>query len=143
MARSPPGFASRPSSSRWPPWSHFATLCGGRRRAHGSPTCRRISATLNAVRFNQVPSNSGLGLELKVIAAVAVGGAAITGGSATILGTVLGVILLGIIGPALTFLGISAYWEQALQGAIILLAVSANVLQAYRKHQMAGAAFAG
>ncbi|MGI4758697.1 MAG: ABC transporter permease [Janthinobacterium lividum] len=91
-----------------------------------------LAATLNAVRFNQIPSNSGIGLEMKVIAAVAVGGAAITGGSATVLGTVLGVILLGLIGPALTFLGVSAYWEKALQGGMILLAVSANVLASYR-----------
>ena len=97
-----------------------------------------LAATLNAVRFNQVPSNSGIGLEMKVIAAVAVGGAAITGGSATVLGTVLGVILLGMIGPALTFLGISAYWEKALQGGIILLAVSANVLGSYRRRRSAG-----
>lgn len=92
-----------------------------------------LAATLNAVRFQQVPSNSGMGMELKVIAAVAVGGAAITGGSATIVGTVLGVILLGIIGPALTFLGVSAYWEKALQGAIILVAVSFHALSQYRR----------
>ncbi len=92
-----------------------------------------LAATLNAVRFQQVPSNSGLGMELKVIAAVAVGGAAITGGSATIVGTVLGVVLLGIIGPALTFLGVSAYWEKALQGAIILVAVSFHALSQYRR----------
>lgn len=96
-----------------------------------------LAATLNAVRFNQVPSNSGIGLEMKVIAAVAVGGAAITGGSATVLGTVLGVVLLGLIGPALTFLGVSAYWEKALQGGIILLAVSANVLGSYRLRRRA------
>ncbi len=101
-----------------------------------------LAATLNAVRFNQVPSNSGIGLEMKVIAAVAVGGAAITGGSATILGTVLGVILLGTVGPALTFLGVSAYWEKALQGGIILLAVSANVLGSYRRRRSAGVAHA-
>ncbi len=100
-----------------------------------------LAATLNAVRFNQIPSNSGIGMEMKVIAAVAVGGAAITGGSATITGTVLGVILLGTIGPALTFLGVSAYWEKAIQGAIILVAVSANVLGSYRSRR-AGAAHA-
>jgi rhamnose transport system permease protein len=82
-----------------------------------------FAAALNAVRFNQIPSNSGLGLEMKVIAAVVVGGAAITGGRGTIAGTVLGVVLLGAIGPALTFLGISAYWERAVQGGIILAAV--------------------
>ena len=101
-----------------------------------------LAAALNAVRFNQVPSNSGLGLEMKVIASVAVGGAAITGGSATILGTVLGVILLGTVGPALTFLGVSAYWEKALQGGIILLAVSANALGSYRRRRSAGVAHA-
>lgn len=87
-----------------------------------------LAASLNAVRFNQIPSNGGLGLELKVIAAVAVGGAAITGGFGTVAGTVLGVVLLGLIGPALLFLGVSAYWERAMQGAIILLAVGATAL---------------
>jgi len=82
-----------------------------------------LAAALNAVRFNQIPINAGLGLEMKVIAAVVVGGAAITGGRGSIGGTVLGVILLGAIGPALTFLGISAYWERAVQGGIILSAI--------------------
>ncbi len=84
------------------------------------------AALLNAVRFNQIPSNAGLGLELKVIAAVVVGGTAIRGGRGTVTGTLLGVILLGTIGPALTFLGIDAYWEKAIQGAIILAAVGAD-----------------
>lgn len=83
-----------------------------------------LAAIVNAVRFNQIPSNSGMGLELKVIAAVVVGGAAIRGGQATFTGTLLGVVLLGAIGPALTFLGVSAYWERAIQGAIILAAVA-------------------
>jgi rhamnose transport system permease protein len=85
-----------------------------------------LAAVLNAMRFNQVPANTGLGLELKVIAAVVVGGTAITGGRGTLAGTVLGVVLLGAIGPALTFLGVSAYWERAIQGAIILVAVAAD-----------------
>ena len=46
-------------------------------------------------------------------------GAAIRGGRGSFAGTLLGVVLLGAIGPALTFLGVSAYWERALQGAII------------------------
>jgi ribose/xylose/arabinose/galactoside ABC-type transport system permease subunit len=82
-----------------------------------------LAAVLNSVRFNQIPTNAGLGLEMKVIAAVVVGGAAITGGKGSVLGTVLGVVLLGAIGPALTFLGVSAYWERAVQGAIILAAL--------------------
>jgi rhamnose transport system permease protein len=96
-------------------------------------TLTGLAAMLNSVRFNQVPSNSGLGLEMKVIAAVAVGGASIMGGAATITGTVLGVILLGSIGSALTFLGVSAYWEKAIQGSIILGAITINLLSSYRE----------
>jgi rhamnose transport system permease protein len=92
-------------------------------------TLTGIAATLNAVRFNQIPSNAGLGLEMKVIAAVVVGGAAIRGGRGTLTGTLLGVVLLGAIGPALTFLGISAYWERAIHGAIILTAIAADALR--------------
>jgi rhamnose transport system permease protein len=88
-----------------------------------------FAAAMNAVRFNQIPSNTGIGLEMKVIAAVVVGGAAITGGRGTVSGTVLGVILLGAIGPALTFLGVTAYWERAAQGAIILAAVVLDALR--------------
>ncbi|MPZ17862.1 MAG: ABC transporter permease [Luteitalea sp.] len=83
-----------------------------------------LAALLNAVRFNQIPTNAGLGLEMKVIAAVVVGGAAIRGGQGNIVGTLLGVTLLSAIGPALTFLGVSAYWERAIQGGIILAAVA-------------------
>lgn len=89
-----------------------------------------LAAALNAVRFDQIPSNTGLGLELEVIAAVVVGGTLITGGRGSVFGTVLGVVLLGAIGPALTFLGVSAYWERAIQGGIILAAVAFEVIRA-------------
>jgi rhamnose transport system permease protein len=93
------------------------------------------AAVLNAVRFNQIPSNAGIGLEMKVIAAVVVGGASVAGGTGSVPGTVLGVVLLAAIGPALTFLGVSAYWERAIQGAIILVAIAADGLRrpAYRR----------
>jgi rhamnose transport system permease protein len=97
-----------------------------------------FAAVLNSVRFNQIPSNTGIGLEMKVIAAVVVGGASITGGVGTITGTVLGVILLGAIGPALTFLGISAYWEKGIQGGIVLAAVILDEVRS-RSHKQYGA----
>ncbi len=87
-----------------------------------------LAAVLNAVRFSIVPSNSGLGLELKAIAAVVVGGTAITGGRGRLAGTLIGVALLGTIGTALTFLGINPFWEKAIQGAVILAAVMSDVL---------------
>ncbi len=85
-----------------------------------------LAALLNAVRFSTVPSNAGSGLELKAIAAVVVGGTAITGGRGTLIGTVIGVALLGTIGTALTFLGINPFWEKAIQGAIILAALASD-----------------
>ncbi len=94
-----------------------------------------LAALLNAVRFSAVPSNMGLGFELKAIAAVVVGGTAITGGRGTLIGTLIGAALLGTIGTALTFLGINPFWERAIQGAIILAAlVSDNVLGRLEHH---------
>ena len=81
------------------------------------------AAGLNAIRFDQIPSNAGIGMEMRVITAVVVGGTAITGGRGSMLGTLLGVVLMGMISPALSFLGFSAYWERAIQGVIILAAV--------------------
>jgi len=91
-----------------------------------------LAALMNAVRFNQIPSNAGIGLEMKVIAAVVVGGAAVRGGRGTFAGTLLGVILLATVGPALVFLGVTSYWERALHGAIVLTAVAADAFQATR-----------
>ena len=88
-----------------------------------------LAAVLNAVRFNQIPPNAGIGLEMKVIAAVVVGGTAITGGRGTVTGTLLGVILLGMLSPALIFLGVTAHWERAVQGLIILAAVAFDAVR--------------
>jgi rhamnose transport system permease protein len=89
-----------------------------------------LAALLNAVRFSTVPSNAGLGLELKAVAAVVVGGTAITGGRGTLIGTLIGVALLGTIGTALTFMGINPFWEKAIQGAIILAALVSDFVLA-------------
>lgn len=92
-----------------------------------------LGAVLTSIQFIDVQTSAGAGLEMKVIAAVVVGGAAISGGRGTLLGTLLGVALLGTIGPALTFLGTQAYWEKALQGLVILLAVSTDAWPARKK----------
>jgi rhamnose transport system permease protein len=94
-----------------------------------------LAALLNAIRFADVDPNAGLGLELQVIAAVVVGGVAVTGGRGNLIGSLLGVALLGSIAPALVFLGTNPYlaflgskpqWEKAIQGLIILLAVASD-----------------
>jgi len=85
-----------------------------------------LAALLSAVQFIDVQANAGIGLELSVIAAVVVGGTAVSGGRGSLTGTLAGVALLATVGPALTFLGVPVAWERALQGAIILIAVSAE-----------------
>jgi rhamnose transport system permease protein len=70
---------------------------------------------------------------MKVIAAVVVGGASIAGGRGSLWGTLLGVVLMSTIGTSLTYLGIEAFWEKAVQGAIILAAVVANALSGTEK----------
>jgi rhamnose transport system permease protein len=82
-----------------------------------------LAALLDSVRFTQIQSNSGTGLELKAISAVVIGGASITGGKGNLWGTLLGAGVLAVIAPSLTFLGINAFWEKAIQGAIILGAI--------------------
>ena len=98
-----------------------------------------VGSLLNAVRFSDVPANGGIGLELEAIGAVVVGGTPITGGRGSLLGTFIGVLLLGSIGPALTFLGINSYWEKAIQGAIILITVLFDALSAHRARRPAAA----
>jgi rhamnose transport system permease protein len=67
----------------------------------------------------------------------------ITGGRGTVLGTVLGVMLLGAISPALVFLGVSAYWERAIQGAIILAAVAIDAVRIHRAERPTAGVAAG
>ncbi len=84
------------------------------------------AALFNFTRYPTIETNAGLGFELKVIAAVVVGGASITGGRGSLLGTLLGVALLGSIGTVFTFLHMDPAWEKAIQGAILLVAVVAD-----------------
>jgi rhamnose transport system permease protein len=85
-----------------------------------------LSALLSSVQFVMVYPKDGEGLEIQAIAAVVVGGTAISGGRGSLAGSLIGVLLLGSIGPALTFLGIPPQWEKAVQGLVILLAVASD-----------------
>ena len=82
-----------------------------------------VAGVLWGSRFGTVDAFAADGLELEVIAAVVVGGVNIFGGSGTVFGAMLGAILLGTIGNALSLLRLSQFWLQAIDGAVILLAV--------------------
>jgi rhamnose transport system permease protein len=87
-----------------------------------------LYALLIVVQFPAVDPKTGSGREMEVIAAVVVGGTAVSGGRGSMIGTLIGVLLLGTINPALVYLHTSAEWEKAIQGGIILLAVASDGL---------------
>lgn len=66
---------------------------------------------------------TGIGLELDVIAATVIGGASLSGGEGTMLGTVLGVLIIGVLRNGLVLLGISPFWQETAIGLVIILAV--------------------
>ena len=94
-----------------------------------------LAALLNLVQSPQVDPKSGVGLELKAIAAAVVGGVAVSGGRGSLWGVFAGVLLLSCINPALTYLHVEAYWEKAIQGAIILLAVIGDGVRTRRQNR--------
>jgi ribose transport system permease protein len=91
------------------------TLVGG---------CCGIAALLLASRMNSIASSSaGVLYELDAIAAVAIGGTRMRGGSGSIFGTVVGVLILGVIGNMLGILNVSPYLQGTVKGGIIIAAV--------------------
>lgn len=88
-----------------------------------------IAAIAQTAYTKAVDPNGMLGLELMVIAAVVLGGANIMGGRGTILGTFLGVLLLGIVQNGLILARIDTFWQKVFTGLIILLAVSYDHIQ--------------
>jgi rhamnose transport system permease protein len=83
-----------------------------------------LAGIMYASRWGFVnPSNTGSGFEFQVIAAVVIGGVSINGGVGTVLGTVLGVLLLGCVAAALPLLGIPGTAQSAIYGSVILVAL--------------------
>jgi rhamnose transport system permease protein len=83
-----------------------------------------LSGIMYASRWGFVnPSNTGAGFEFQVIAAVVIGGVSINGGVGSVLGVVLGVLLLGCVSAALPLLGIPGTAQSAIYGAVIIIAL--------------------
>jgi rhamnose transport system permease protein len=83
-----------------------------------------LAGVLWGARFATVDARAATSFELQVIAAVVVGGVNTFGGSGTILGAMLGAIVLGTLDNALNILDISQFWLQAFDGGAILVAVA-------------------
>ncbi|KJS50576.1 ABC transporter permease [Desulfosporosinus sp. BICA1-9] len=92
-----------------------------------------IAGTLMTARLGSAMSTAGQGMELRVISAVVIGGAALSGGEGTVFGTFLGVILLAFVTNALILLNVSIYWQGIISGLVLLVAVGIDIVTKKRK----------
>ncbi|UJQ94227.1 ABC transporter permease [Mariluticola halotolerans] len=86
-----------------------------------------LSAVLLTARLGSGNAGAATGLEFDVIAAVVIGGTALSGGRGTLLGTFLGVMVITLIGNGLVLLGINPFFQEVIRGVIIVVAVLLNI----------------
>lgn len=87
-----------------------------------------LAGVLWVAKFASAQGNTAIGYELQVIAACILGGVSITGGVGKLSGLILGTIMFGILANALPLINVSPFWQQGIQGAVVLAAVLTNVM---------------
>ena len=88
-----------------------------------------VAGLLVTARLDSAQPNAGLGYELDSIAAVVIGGTSLSGGKGSIMGTVIGVSIIGVLNNGLVLLDVSPFWQQVIKGLVILLAVIIDRMQ--------------
>jgi len=83
-----------------------------------------VAGLIVTARLDSAQPNAGLGYELDSIAAVVIGGTSLSGGRGSIVGTVLGCLIIGVLNNGLFLLDVSPFWQQVIKGFVILLAVA-------------------
>ena len=86
-------------------------------------TLAAVGGVIVTSRLDSAQPNAGVSYELDAIAAVVIGGTSLSGGRGTILGTVLGAIIIGVLNNGLVLLNVSPFWQQVVKGLVILVAV--------------------
>ena len=94
-----------------------------------SGICAAIAGLVLSSQLTSAGPTAGTTYELTAIAAVVIGGAALTGGRGNVRGTMLGAFVIGFLSDGLVIIGVSAYWQTVFTGAVIVLAVLLNSLQ--------------
>ncbi|WP_194410349.1 ABC transporter permease [Microbacterium cremeum] len=102
-----------------------------------SGVCAAIAGLILASTLTSASPTAGNTYELTAIAAVVIGGAALSGGRGNIRGTLLGAFVIGFLSDGLVIVGVSAYWQMVFMGAVIVVAVLLNTLQYGRRRRPA------
>jgi ribose transport system permease protein len=92
-----------------------------------------VAGLIVTARLDAADPKAGLGYELDSIAAVVIGGTSLSGGRGSILGTVLGCLIIGELNNGLFLLDVSPFWQQVIKGLVILAAVAIDKLSAKRE----------
>jgi rhamnose transport system permease protein len=87
-----------------------------------------LAGVLWVSKFASAQGDTASGYEMNVIASCVLGGVSVSGGRGKVIGLVLGVILFGILANALPLINVSPFWQQAIQGFVILAAIITNVM---------------
>src|SRR5690606_8695657 len=94
-----------------------------------------LAGILSLARFSVATPTAGMGAELRAIAACVIGGASLTGGVGTIVGSLLGVVLVGLVNNALVLMDVSVYWQQLVTGLVLIIAVTWDVISHGKKEK--------
>ena len=86
-------------------------------------------------RTGNAQPSAALGIELDVITAVILGGTSLNGGRGRLSGTFIGLLLLGMVNNGLILVGVPAFWQQVVKGAILLVAVLYDELRRHRAEE--------
>jgi ribose transport system permease protein len=92
-----------------------------------------IGGLLVTARLDSAQPNAGIGYELDSIAAVVIGGTSLSGGKGSVLGTVIGALIIGVLNNGLVLLNVSPFWQQVIKGLVILLAVIIDKLSSKKQ----------
>jgi erythritol transport system permease protein len=94
-----------------------------------SGLCAGVVGVLQVANINSSTADLGQFYELNAIAAVVIGGAALSGGRGTVRGTIIGAFVIGFLANGLVIVGVSPFWQKVITGAVIILAVAVDQIQ--------------
>ncbi|MFJ2262799.1 multiple monosaccharide ABC transporter permease [Streptomyces sp. NPDC087844] len=86
-----------------------------------------LAGLVFAARFNAASPKAGVNFELEAIAASFIGGASMSGGVGTVLGAIIGGVVLGVLNNGMNLVGVGSDWQQVIKGLVLLLAVGFDV----------------